>query len=157
MRPPPTPPAPRHAKPFLDDCLCGLPPTPRHAKPYLDDCLCGLPQPRRPPRYAKPYLDDRYAPRHVTPPQAASSASGSRGSTLTPRRSHADRVHHLSLSRTPVALHVDPGASLVPGVCSCAKQAYEEVLSKQRCLFFEGAQQHPRKKLRKQVLLRATY
>ena len=106
----------------VDDCLCGLPQPrrpPRHAKPYLDDCLCGLPpSPQASRIYAKPYLDDRYAPRHVTPPpppQAASSASGTRGSTLTPGRSHADRVHHLSLSRTPVALHVDPGASLVPG------------------------------------------
>ncbi len=102
---------------------------------------------------------DRYATRHVTPPLPRPRVvlPGTRGSTLTPGRSHADRVHHLSLSRTPVALHVDPGALLVPGVCSCAKQAYEEVLSKQRCLFFEGAQQHPRKKLRKQVLPRATY
>ena len=74
-----------------------------------------------------------------------------------PGRSHADRVHHLSLSRTPVALHVDLVLRSCQGVCCCAKQAYEEVLSKQRRLFFEGTQQHPRNKLRKQVLLRATY
>ena len=35
---------------------------------------------------------------------------------MTPGRSHPDCVHHLSLSRTPVALHVDPGASLMPRV-----------------------------------------